>query len=380
MGMMDGKKKILVVDDSALMRRVVCDIINSDENFVVADIAKDGVEAFALLTDNQYDVVVLDINMPRMSGLELLEKLYKLKMRANIIMNSTLTREGASETIRALELGAVDFVTKPDNFIAAKGNDFKVNLLETIRVASQIKTPRRILTNKPTMGGGVDAEMPRRTVKMQRQSLGREREVKTRQGNKAIANKKDKVIALACSTGGPKSLQSVIPLLPANLPYPMLVVQHMPAGFTKSLADRLNDVSKIKVKEAAEGDVLEAGCVYIAPGGKHMQVKETNGQREIILTDEPTREGVKPCANYMYESLAKSSYEEVICVVMTGMGADGTQGIKYLDERKKTYVISQDEASCVVYGMPKAIAETGLVDEVVTLTKITETILKNLGV
>jgi two-component system chemotaxis response regulator CheB len=111
-----------------------------------------------------------------------------------------------------------------------------------------------------------------------------------------------------------------------------------------------------------------------------MQVKETGGQHKIILTDEPPREGVKPCANYMYESLAKSSYEEVICVVMTGMGADGTKGIKYLDERKKTYVISQDEASCVVYGMPKAIAETGLVDEVVALTKITETILKNLGV
>ncbi len=377
---MDGKKKILVVDDSALMRRVVCDIINSDENFVVADIAKDGVEAFALLTDNQYDVVVLDINMPRMSGLELLEKMHKLKMRANIIMNSTLTKEGAAETIRALELGAVDFVTKPDNFIAAKGNDFREALLGTIRVVSQIKTPRKHLTSRPAMGAGAGTAIPRQTVKTQMHSLSRENDIKTRQGNKPIGNKKNKIIALACSTGGPKSLQSVIPLLPADLPYPMLVVQHMPAGFTKSLADRLNDVSKIEVKEAAEGDVLKAGCVYIAPGGKHMQVKETGGQHKIMLTDEPPREGVKPCANYMYESLAKSSYEEVICVVMTGMGADGTKGIKYLDERKKTYVISQDEASCVVYGMPKAIAETGLVDEVVALTKITETILKNLGV
>lgn len=377
---MDGKKKILVVDDSALMRRVVCDIINSDENFVVADIAKDGVEAFALLTDNQYDVVVLDINMPRMSGLELLEKMHKLKMRANIIMNSTLTKEGAAETIRALELGAVDFVTKPDNFIAAKGNDFREALLGTLRVVSQIKTPRKLVASRPAMGAGAGPTIPRQRVKTQMHSLSRENDIKTRQGNKPIGNKKNKIIALACSTGGPKSLQSVIPLLPADLPYPMLVVQHMPAGFTKSLADRLNDVSKIEVKEAAEGDVLKAGCVYIAPGGKHMQVKDVGGQHKITLTDEPPREGVKPCANYMYESLAKSSYEEVICVVMTGMGADGTKGIKYLDERKKTYVISQDEASCVVYGMPKAIAETGLVDEVVALTKITETILKNLGV
>lgn len=377
---MDNKKKILVVDDSALMRRVVCDIINSDENFRVADVARDGVEAFALLTDNQYDVVVLDINMPRMSGLELLEKMHKLKMRANIIMNSTLTKEGATETIRALELGAVDFVTKPDNFIAAKGNDFKNTLLNTIRVVSQIKTPRRLVVSRPAMGNSADTTASKHMVKTQIHSLSREKEVKTRQGNKSVGNTKNKIIALACSTGGPKSLQSVIPLLPADLPYPMLVVQHMPAGFTKSLADRLNDVSKIEVKEAAEGDVLKAGCVYIAPGGKHMQVKASSGQHKIILTDEPPREGVKPCANYMYESLAKSSYEEVICVVMTGMGADGTKGIKYLDERKKTYVISQDEASCVVYGMPKAIAETGLVDEVVTLTKITETILKNLGV
>lgn len=377
---MDGKKKILVVDDSALMRRVVCDIINSDENFVVADIAKDGVEAFALLTDNQYDVVVLDINMPRMSGLELLEKMHKLKMRANIIMNSTLTKEGAAETIRALELGAVDFVTKPDNFIAAKGNDFRVALLNTIKVVSQVKTPRKFGVSRPAMGAGADRTAPKQTVKTQIHSQSIEKEVKTRQGNKPVGNRKNKIIALACSTGGPKSLQSVVPLLPADLPYPMLIVQHMPAGFTKSLADRLNDVSKIEVKEAAEGDVLKAGCVYIAPGGKHMQVKEVGGQHKITLTDEPPREGVKPCANYMYESLAKSSYEEVICVVLTGMGADGTKGIKYLDERKKTYVISQDEASCVVYGMPKAIAETGLVDEVASLTKITETILKNLGV
>lgn len=377
---MDGKKKILVVDDSALMRRVVCDIINSDENFMVADIAKDGVEAFALLTDNQYDVVVLDINMPRMSGLELLEKMHKMKMRANIIMNSTLTKEGATETIRALELGAVDFVTKPDNFIAAKGNDFKVTLLNTIRVVSQIKTPRKHIVSRPIKGVGAEKTPIKQTVKPQLHSMNRENNIKTRQGNKVMGSKNSKIIALACSTGGPKSLQSVIPLLPANLAYPMLVVQHMPAGFTKSLADRLNDVSKIEVKEAAEGDVLKAGCVYIAPGGRHMQVKEIAGQHKITLTDEPPREGVKPCANYMYESLAKCSYEEVICVVLTGMGADGTKGIKYLDERKKTYVISQDEASCVVYGMPKAIAETGLVDEVVALTKITETILKNLGV
>lgn len=370
---MGVKKNILVVDDSALMRRVVCDIINSDEKFVVADIAKDGVEALAKLTDKQYDAVVLDINMPRMTGLELLEKMQKLKIKANIIMNSTLTKDGAAETIKALELGAIDFVTKPDNFIAAKGNDFRTNLLEAVNVATRVRTVGGVTRLRQGMNTKKEGVIATSTAK-------KRGNITLRTGNEVSGKKTNKIIALACSTGGPKSLQSVIPRLPADLPFPMLVVQHMPVGFTKSLAERLNDVSKIKVKEAEEGEVLKAGWVYIAPGGKHMQVRSMGGQSKIALTDEPPREGVKPCANYMYESLADSSYEEVICVVLTGMGADGTKGIQYLDKKKKTYVISQDEASCVVYGMPKAIAETGLVDQVVPLDKITETILKNLGV
>ena len=367
------KKNILVIDDSALMRRVICDIISSDEKFVVEDIARDGVEALELLADKRYDAVVLDVNMPRMDGLELLEKMQKLRVRANVIMNSTLTKDGAVETIKALELGAIDFVTKPDNFVAAKGNDYKVRLLSTLSVATRIRRIHSV--SKTQQESNAKGESITDIRKVERQST-----VTLRRGNEVMGDKKNKIIALACSTGGPKSLQSVIPKLPAELPFPMLVVQHMPPGFTQSLAERLNDVSKINVKEAAEGDVLEAGWVYIAPGGKHMQVRNVRGQSKIVLTDEPPREGVKPCANYMYESLAESSYDEVICVVMTGMGADGTKGIQNLDKRKKTYVISQDEKSCVVYGMPKAIAETGLVDQVVPLDKIAETILKNLGV
>ena len=372
-----GKKKILVVDDSALMRRISCDIINSDENFEVEDVAKDGVEAFALLTDHQYDAVVLDINMPRMTGLELLERLKKNRIKANVVMNSTLTKNGAEETIRALELGAIDFITKPENFIAAKGSDYRNDLLQTVRVATRARIQRR------SMDVNVMKERntaPQVTEEKKSTVGAKQRTMTLRTGNQPVVGKTGKVIALACSTGGPKSLQSVIPLLPANLPVPMLVVQHMPAGFTKSLAERLDDVSKVKVKEAEERDVLLPGCVYIAPGGKHMQVKTTGGTNKIILMDEPPREGVKPCANYMYESLADSSYNEIVCVVLTGMGADGTKGIQFLDKNKKTYVIAQDETSSVVYGMPKAIAETGLVDEIVPLTKITERILKNLGV
>lgn len=189
------------------------------------------------------------------------------------------------------------------------------------------------------------------------------------------------LVALACSTGGPKALQSVIPYLPADLNAPMILVQHMPIGFTKSMADRLNELSDIEVMEAKEGDVLKKGCVYVAPGGKHMEVKkQADGSHAIRLNSEPAIGGLRPCANVTYESLRTCGYDEVVCVVLTGMGSDGTGGILSLKQKKNIYVISQDAASCVVYGMPKAIAEAGVVDEVVPLAEIAHTIIKKVGV
>ena len=191
----------------------------------------------------------------------------------------------------------------------------------------------------------------------------------------------DRLIALACSTGGPKSLQSVIPFLPKEMNAPMVLVQHMPAGFTKTMADRLNEVSKVSVKEAQEGDVLQKGTVYIAPGGKHMLVKKMpGGGHKITLSDAAPIGGLKPCANVMYESLNDCAYDEIVCVILTGMGADGTQGIIELQKHKKVHTIAQDAKSCVVYGMPKAIAEAGAADEIVPLTEIAQAIIKNVGV
>ena len=198
---------------------------------------------------------------------------------------------------------------------------------------------------------------------------------------KTDAGKGNKLVALACSTGGPKSLQSVIPYLPKELDAPVVLVQHMPIGFTKSMADRLHEVSKVSVKEAQEGDILQKGWVYVAPGGKHMEVaKLADGRHKIVLNDMPAIGGLKPCANVTYDSLVKSGYDEIVCVVLTGMGADGTKGILSLEKKKPVYVISQDAKSCVIYGMPKAIYETGLVDEVVPLTDVASTITKRVGV
>ncbi len=187
-------------------------------------------------------------------------------------------------------------------------------------------------------------------------------------------------MALASSTGGPKALQAVIPKFPANLKVPVVVVQHMPAGFTASLAERLNTLSEVTVKEAAEGDVLMPGYVYISMGGKHLNIVNMGGKYTIHYSDEPSREGVKPCANYMYESLMDSRFDRIVCVVMTGMGADGTEGIQHLKEKKKIHVIVQEASTCAVYGMPKSAVNAGLADQVVPLDQIAQEITTNVGV
>ncbi len=384
-------KKILICDDSALMRRLISDIINSDKRFEVKDLACNGLEGLDLIVKNHasYDCVILDINMPKMNGLELLEQLQKNRIRATVLMVSTLTKEGANETIIALERGAFDFVTKPENYIEAKSGSFKERLLEKLCLATglDIDEPKtaavRNKTDSPVdfgslrvskntnvaspMTGKIPGQMTK-TVYKPHKSLS---------GSKAGKNK---LVALACSTGGPRSLQSVIPKLPADMDAPMLLVQHMPKGFTNSLAQRLNEMSKVNVKEAADGDVLKKGWVYIAPGGTQMRINKQGKDNIIVITNEPARGGLKPCADIMYESLMDSSYDEITCVVLTGMGADGTAGIGQLGEKNAIYVISQDAATSVVYGMPKAVAEAKLSDEVQPLEQIADAIIKNVGV
>ena len=189
-----------------------------------------------------------------------------------------------------------------------------------------------------------------------------------------------KIVAIASSTGGPKALQNLIPLLPANLNAPVMIVQHMPAGFTEALAGRLNTLSPLAVKEAADGDVINTGQVYLARGGRHMKAAKSGARHVIRYSDEPTREGVRPCANYMYESLADCGYDEVVCAVLTGMGADGTVGIRNLKEKKRVKVCAQSEATCAVYGRPRSIVLAGLSGPGISLERIAQEIIKNVGV
>lgn len=351
------KSNILIVDDSALLRRVECDIINSDNKLQATDTCKDGLEALEKLRTQKYDAVILDINMPRMNGLEVLSHLQKESIKTPVVVVSTLTIEGADEAIKSLELGAFDFVTKPNNIIEAKGNQFKETLLRVVHAAVRI-TPVHSASRNVTV-------------------------VEKKAGaivNKHKAAGSNKIVAIASSTGGPKALQSVIPFLPAELLAPVVLVQHMPAGFTKSMAERLNELSQVQVKEASNGEVLKNGVVYIAPGGTHIAIKKSGASHVISFNDMPPISGLKPCANIMFDSLTSSNYDEVVCVVLTGMGADGTDGILSLGKSKPIYVIAQDEKSSVVYGMPRAIYEAGVVDEVVTLSDVAKAITKNVGV
>jgi len=355
------KKKILVIDDSALMRRVLCDIIDADERFEVVDKAINGLEGLEKITNNHYDVVVLDINMPKMTGLELLKELQERNIPANVVMASTDTIDGAQVVIDALELGALDFIHKPYNTLELRSESFQKRFLAILDAAAntEIKNYNIKKTVKQEDNEPIIMEF---VSKHKKDFTGK------------------KAVAIASSTGGPKALQQVIPKLPKNLKVPVLIVQHMPVGFTKSFAERLNSLSEINVKEAEEGDIVEAGWVYLARGGVHMKVVFNGGKLRIQYSDEPSREGVKPCANYMYESFIKSDLDEVLCVVLTGMGADGTKGIINLKTEKKTHVIAQEQSTCAVYGMPRSAVEAGLVDQIVPIERIAQEIILNVGV
>lgn len=374
------------------MRRVISDIIKQNSEYEVLDFAVNGVEGLdkLVLHPGYYDLVILDINMPKMNGLELLEMLQKNRMHEAVVVVSTVAKEGAKETMRALELGALDFVTKPENFYEVKGEGFRSHIINMIEVVTGKDLNRKSLTAAP---GAVSSKPLLKNMMTEPRknsaSASRQSVPKPSSGDmdavlkKAVNVKKGKakIVAIACSTGGPKSLQQVIPLLPANLDAGVVLVQHMPKGFTASLASRLNTLGSIKVTEAADGDIVEKGHVYIAPGGMHIKVEKTSAGHIIRYSDEPPVDALKPCANIMYESLKDSDFDEITCVVLTGMGADGTKGIKALAEaHRKIYVIGQDADSCVVYGMPRSVAEAGLVDEVRPLEQIAESIIKNVGV
>lgn len=349
-------KKILVVNDSALMRRIVCDIINSDPDFQVIDVSLNIDDAYDKIVQNKYDMVVLEMVLRGDDGLQLLRRLQDRQIHIKVIAVSTPIREDAGEALQALEMGAYDFVVRPAK-LAGVSDDFGKHLLRVMH--NGLAEPARTLTAKKM----VSTDLPAKTNQ-----------------DKSKENKKPELVALACSTGGPQALYTMIPMLPGKLDVPIVIVQHMPAGFTEALSNRLNELSRVHVKEAEYGDVLQPGWVYIAPGGKHIEIVENQkNQACVSVNKNPPVNSLRPCADVMYRSLIKTHYENILCVVLTGMGADGTQGIAELGRHKNVYVITESQESCVVYGMPKSLEQKGLSDETFPIQKISEAIVRKLG-
>ncbi len=381
---MSEQIKIVIADDHSIIREGLKQLLELDGDIQVVGEAGNGEECLVVIERENPDVVLLDINMPVMNGLEFLKVLNKKRMKEKVVVVSTVATEGAKETILALELGAFDFVTKPGSLSEAKGSVFGNRLREILCAATGVeyKTPESKEKNAnvsvTSTRGSLKSSLFQRTVSERSAMKQADR---SKHSKESVGKGKRKLVALACSTGGPKALQYVIPFLPSNLDAAVLLVQHMPVGFTASLSNRLNELSRIHVKEAEDGEVLQKGTVYIARGGSQMRLIEKNKDEHYLsVRVEEARNGLKPCADIMYESLKGTSFDDITCVIMTGMGADGTKGILELEQTNKIYVIAQNEDSCTVYGMPKAIAEAGAVDEVRVLKDIADAITMHVGV
>ncbi len=343
--------KVLVVDDSALVRMAVTDIL-SKAGIEVVDTAKNGREAVEKTLKLKPDVITLDINMPEMDGLTAL-KLIMEKQPTPVVMLSSLTKEGARETLEALKIGAVDFVTKPDGVLVDLSSVAQ-ELVDKVQMAASTSLNVLRLQNLKKMRG----EVVRGNWKK-----------KT----------KDVCVLIGSSTGGPSALEMIIPRLPADIPAPIFVVQHMPPGFTKQLAERLNSISEVEVKEAENNERVRDGVVYIAPGGYHMKVRKAANVVRIKVVDGEPVNAVKPSVDVTADSVVQAYGGNVVGVILTGMGEDGAYGMKLIKD-KGGLTIASSEDTCVVFGMPKAAIELGGITSVKPVFEIAEEIVRFLEV
>lgn len=342
--------QVLVVDDSAYMRKVVSNMLQSDEGISVVDTARDGLDALEKIKKWKPDVVTLDVEMPRMDGLTALQRIM-VECPVPVVMLSSLTQEGSQTTIKALTLGAVDFVPKPSGAISLDIQKVKEDLIRKIKVCA-----RATLKNAKTL------HVPVPTVKEKIAALNQI----------GLGRPPSKVVVIGSSTGGPNALQQVVPRLPADLPAAVLIVQHMPPGFTKSLAERLDDISRIKVKEASQGDSLLTGHALVAPGGYHLHLISN---AVVGLNKDAPVHSVRPAVDVTMESVVKHYGSRVVGVILTGMGYDGSGGATAI-KKAGGKTIAQNEETCVVYGMPRVVAEMGKADKVLPITEISDEIVR----
>jgi len=356
--------RVLVVDDTAVFRLVVSEAIASLPDVEVVGSAENGRMALARISELKPDLVTLDIEMPVMDGIQVLEALRKDGTEVGVLILSALTKKGGELTMKALDLGAFDFITKPARGSSRQNREWLASeLAPRIRAFARRREIRKALRRDPIPGPPVSmtkqASSPRLLPPLAR-------------------SVPPEMVVIGVSTGGPAALASLLPLLPASLPVPILIVQHMPPLFSKSLADSLDTKCQLRVKEAEEGELAVAGTVYIAPGGHQMKIcPAANGGKQIRITDDPAENHSRPSVDYLFRSVAHSYPGKATAVILTGMGTDGTIGLRLIKRNGGT-IIAQDEATCVVFGMPKDAIAAGVVDVIAPLKNIAAEILETL--
>ncbi|MFB4167477.1 chemotaxis response regulator protein-glutamate methylesterase [Virgibacillus sp. JSM 102003] len=340
--------RIVVIDDSAFMRKIITDMLSSDNRIEVVATARNGKYGLQKIQEHKPDVVTLDVEMPVMDGITALQHIMEL-IPTPVIMLSSVTEEGTTKTVQAISNGAIDFITKPSGAISLNIDEMKDEIITKVIVASQAKIVKKSPLKDTASITNIAA--PKRYSKS--------------------------IVTIGASTGGPKALQRVLTDLRSDFSAPILIVQHMPAGFTKSLAERLDKVAGIRIKEASHGEIINEKTAYIAPGNYHIRLQTVGTEHAIILTQEPQRNGHRPAVDVLFESLAKVEEVNKIAAVLTGMGSDGSRGINVLKESDpESVIIAEAEESTVVYGMPKAAVKTSHVNQIVHLHKVGDTITK----
>lgn len=354
------KIRIVVVDDSAFMRKAITDMIESEATFEVVAKLRDGRELLEKVEGINPDLITLDVHMKEIDGLATLKELKKRGKNYPIIMLSSATTEGSEITLECLDNGAITFINKPSGSISLDIAKIQRELIEEIKSITASVKKKKEYKNK----------------KVNNQNMGniqKDNEKKIERVNLSIPkNKRIDAVVIGASTGGPKALQEVLTKLPKNIGVPILVVQHMPEGFTKVFAERLDKVCSLKVKEASDGMKIDKDTIYIAKGGSHMTVETRNS---IALNQEPAIWGVRPAVDKLFNSAIKSYGSNLLSVILTGMGRDGADGTRNIKD-EGGITISEDKSTCTIYGMPKAAYETGKVDLVIPLNKIADKIIE----
>ena len=370
---LNKKIRVLIVDDSAFMRKVLQSIIAADPQLEVCGEARDGRDAVTQTEVLRPDVITMDINMPHMDGLQATEIIMSSNPRPIVVVSSE-SREGAEVTLKSLDLGAIDFVAKPTGGIDLDMNSVKEELCRKLKVAAKVRVVRTATRSK--LQQDIAAGAPRtEPLKSFEQSLQ-----ENRSGSAAAAaapalsrgSGKFPIVVMAASTGGPATLMKLIPYFPKDFPGAVILVQHMPGSFTSQFSQQLQEVSQIRVKEAEAGEIMVAGQLYICPGSHHMRVSPTG---RVSLDDGPRIGGYRPCADLTFDSAADYAGPMSIGIILTGMGNDGSKGVQTV-KNVGGHVIAQDEATAVIFGMPQEAIKTGAVDQTLPIDAIYHAIEK----